>query len=238
MPITFASLPRNPTMERAGFRFGARGTHGSRTIMLRELAELFAAVPPHATRDDYATTIVDQNVLGKATYATRSSSRQRLTEMYGLDPRLAIFRVLRHLWRIDRDGRPLLAMLTALARDPLLRSTASPVLALAPGDELTRSRFASVIRAAVGTRMNDAVLDKVARNAASSWAQAGHLEGRVRKIRRRIDAHARRRRHGSLAGAARRPGGGYPCSIQTGPPCSTPPAAPSFQPRSMPSVSA
>lgn len=186
MPSTFATLRRNSTMERAGFRFGARGTHGSRTIMLRELAELFAGVPPHATRDDYRTAIVDQNVLGKATYATRSSSRQRLTEMYGLDPRLAIFRVLRHLWRIDRGGRPLLAMLTALARDPLLRSTASPVLALATGDELTRSRFASVIRAAVGTRMNDAVLDKVARNAASSWAQAGHLEGRVRKIRRRI----------------------------------------------------
>ena len=34
--------------------------------------------------------------------------------------------------------------------------------------------------------MNDAVLDKVARNAASSWSQAGHLEGRVRKIRRRV----------------------------------------------------
>ncbi|MCY3546732.1 MAG: hypothetical protein OXH49_07610 [Gemmatimonadetes bacterium] len=187
MPSSFATLRRNSTMERAGFRFGARGTHGSRTIMLRELAELFAAVPPQATRDDYKTAIVDQNALGKATYATRSSSRQRLTEMYGLDPRLAIFRVLRHLWRIDRDGRPLLAILTALARDPLLRSTASPVLTLAPGDELTRSRFASVIRAAVGTRMNDAVLDKVARNAASSWAQAGHLEGRVRKIRRRIN---------------------------------------------------
>ena len=187
MPGNFTTLPRTPAMERAGFRFGARGTHGSRTIMLRELAELFATVPPQATRDDYATAIVEENALGKATHSTRSSSRQRLTEMYGLDPTLPLFRVLRHLWHVDRDGRPLLAMLTALARDPLLRSTASPVLALAPGDELTRSRFASVIRAAVGSRMNDAVLDKVARNAASSWAQAGHLEGRVRKIRRRID---------------------------------------------------
>lgn len=186
MPITFATLPHTPAMERAGFRFGARGTHGSRTIMLRELTELFAVVPRRATRNDYKTAIVDENALGKPTYTTRSSSRQRLTEMYGLDPRLAIFRVLRHLWRIDRDSGPMLAMLVALARDPLLRSTASPVLALAPGEELVRSRFASVIRAAVGSRLNDAVLNKVARNAASSWAQAGHLEGRVRKIRRRI----------------------------------------------------
>ena len=188
MQTTFAALPRTAAMKRAGFRFGARGTHGSRTIMCRELTELFAALPTNATRDDYTAAIVDENALGKPTYTTRSASRQRLTEMYGLDPRLALFRVLRHLWRIDPVGRPLLAMLAALARDPLLRSTASPVLALAPGEELVRSRFASVIRAAVGSRLNAAVLDKVARNAASSWAQAGHLEGRVRKMRRRVVA--------------------------------------------------
>ncbi len=186
MPVTFATLSRTPAMERAGFRFGARGTHGSRTIMLRELTEILAALPPDAARDDYATAIVEENALGKRTYATRLSSRQRLNEMYGLDPRLALFRVLRHLWNIDPAGRPLLALLCVLARDPLLRATAHPVLALEPGEELIRSRFATVIRAAVGSRLNDSVLDKVARNAASSWAQAGHLEGRMRKIRRRV----------------------------------------------------
>jgi hypothetical protein len=34
--------------------------------------------------------------------------------------------------------------------------------------------------------LNDAVLEKVARNAASSWSQSGHLEGRVRKVRRMV----------------------------------------------------
>ena len=188
LPPTLAALPPTAAMRRAGFRFGARGTQASRTIMLRELAELFAATPPTARRDDYGTAILDENALGKPTYTTRTASRQRLNEMYGLDPRLALFRVLRRLWDVDPGGRPLLAILAALARDPLLRSTAAPVLALAPGDELVRSRFAAVIRAAVGPRLNDAVLDKVARNAASSWAQSGHLEGRVRKIRRRIES--------------------------------------------------
>lgn len=185
MPATFSTLPRTSAMERAGFRFGARGTHGSRTIMLRELTELFAAVPPEGTRGDHTAAIVDENALGKPTYTTRLASRQRLIEMYSLDPRLSLFRVLRHLWRVDPRGRPLLAMLAALARDPLLRTTAAPILGLATGEELVRSQFAAVIRAAVGSRLNDAVLDKVARNAASSWAQSGHLQGRVRKIRRR-----------------------------------------------------
>ena len=186
MPITFATLPRNSTMERVGFRFGARGTHGSRTIMLRELTELFDALPPGATKDDYKTAIVDENVLGKRTHATRLSSRQRLTEMYGLDPRLVIFRVIRRIWQLAPQGQAQLAILCALARDPLLRATAHSVLVLRPGEELIRSRFAAAIRDSVGNRMNEAVLDKVARNAASSWAQAGHLEGRVRKIRCRI----------------------------------------------------
>ena len=187
MTKIFATLPRTPAMERGGFRFGPRGTHGSRTIMLRELTELFAELPSTATPEDYKTAIVEENVLGKRTYATRLSSRQRLAEMYGLDPRLSLFRVLRHVWPIDPQGQPMLALLSALARDPLLRTTAHPVLTLEPGEELIRSRFAAAIRGSVGSRMNDAVLDKVARNAASSWAQAGHLEGRVRKIRRRVE---------------------------------------------------
>ena len=34
--------------------------------------------------------------------------------------------------------------------------------------------------------MNPSITDKVARNAGSSWTQSGHLEGRVRKIRRLV----------------------------------------------------
>jgi len=168
----------------AGFRFGDKGTHTSRTIMLTELTDLLASVPDDADREDYATAIVDENILGKQTIATRRLTNQRLGEMYGLEPRLSIFRVLRRLWTIDTAGRPLLAMLCALARDPLLRSTSPPVLALPLGAELVRATFLDTLRQVVGTRLNEAVLDKVARNAASSWSQSGHLEGRVRKIRK------------------------------------------------------
>ena len=154
--------------------------------MLAELGDLFHAVPPNGVRADYATAIVDENVLGKATIATRRWTNQRLGELYALDTRRPIFRVLRRLWLVDVPGRPLLAMLCALARDPLLRSTAPAVLGLPVGAELVRSRFAVEIRQVAGARLNEAVLDKVARNAASSWAQAGHLRGRMRKMRTRV----------------------------------------------------
>ena len=188
MSGTFSGLTPTPKLERAGFRFGLRGTHTSRTMMLRELTELFATVAAEATREDYSVAIIEENVLGKRTWATRRSSRQRLSELYGLDPRLPLFRVLRRLWQADPQGRPVVALLCALARDPLLRSTASPVLALTVGEELVRGPFSAVIRDAVGGRLNDAIVDKVARNAGSTWTQSGHLEGRVRKLRRRITA--------------------------------------------------
>jgi hypothetical protein len=93
---------------------------------------------------------------------------------------------LRRFWQDDAAGRPLLALLCALARDPLLRATSEPVLALAVGEELSRQKVTDAVRSAVGGRLNDATLDKVVRNASSSWTQSGHLQGRVRKFRQII----------------------------------------------------
>ena len=172
-----------PTTHRAGFRFGDVGTHTSRTLMLAELSDALAAIPPAAARDDYVRAIVEDNVLGKDTAASRRQTLQRLTELYALDRATPLFRVLRRLWAIDEGGRPRLALLAALARDPLLRATADSVLSLPPGAEVQRSAMVNALRQATGERFNDAILDKIARNAASSWAQAGHLSGRVRKVR-------------------------------------------------------
>jgi len=171
---------------RAGFRFGDKGTHTSRTMMLAELTELLAAAPPDADRVDYVAAIVEDNLLGKQTTSTRRLTSQRLGELYGLDPAVPLFRLLRRLWAVDAVGRPLLALLCALARDPLLRATAPTVLSLPLGAELVRATFLDALREAVGDRLNDAVLDKVARNAASTWSQSGHLHGRVRKLRQRV----------------------------------------------------
>ena len=135
-PLRWATLESRDRQEDAGLRFGDRGTHTSRTMMLRELTELLAVMPRGATQEDYGSAIVDENILGKDTSSNRRYTRQRLSELYGLDPSLPMFRVLLRLWNLDEDGRPLLALLCALARDPLLRATAVAVLPMTPGQEL------------------------------------------------------------------------------------------------------
>jgi hypothetical protein len=59
---------------------------------------------------------------------------------------------------------------------------------MTPGDELGRQSMTDAIRAAVDDRLNESTLDKVVRNAASSWTQSGHLDGRSRKFRKRVSA--------------------------------------------------
>lgn len=186
--IVSISLIENPTeAEAAGFRFGARGTHTSRTMMLEELRLLLGATSPDSRRSDYATAIIEGNCLSKSTGATRRLTNQRLGELYGLDPVVPLFRVLRRLWDIEADGRPLLALLAAIARDPLLAATCPAIIFLSANAELQRDAMKSALRAVVGSRLNDSTLEKVCRNAASTWAQSGHLEGRTFKKRRIVE---------------------------------------------------
>lgn len=172
--------------ERIGFRLGDKGTHTSRTIMLDELSVLLRVASSWAKRAEYRTLIIEDNCLGKRTAATRKLSDQRLSELYALDPGVLLFRIMRQLWQADVGGRPLLALLLAMARDPLLRITAPPILRLRPGEELGRQAMTDALNRGTGSRFNDAVLDKIVRNTASSWTQSGHLEGRSRKTRRLV----------------------------------------------------
>ena len=171
-----------------GFRSGERGTHTSRTIMLDEITQLLAAVPGAASRENYADAVTAGNCLGKKTAANRRISLQHLKELYGLEPRAILFRVFRDLWPRHESSRPLLALLLALARDPLLRAAAAAVLRTPCGHELSRQPMKDALAEATGDRLNQDTLDKAVRNAASSWTQSGHLKGRGRKSRQRVRA--------------------------------------------------
>ncbi len=156
--------------------------------MLDEIAEVLRAVPVEAKPAAYADAIIDDNCLRKETVATRRLTLQRLRELYALDPSVPLFRILRRLWDVDEPGRPLLALLVSLARDPMLLATAETVINLPEGAEFQRNAMRGALAAAVKDRLNESTLNKVVRNAASSWSQAGHLEGRTFKFRRLVRA--------------------------------------------------
>jgi hypothetical protein len=151
--------------------------------MLDELRLLLRTCIPTSSRGEYRAAIIEHNCVGKRTAVTRRLTDQRLGELYALDPTVLIFRSMRQLWQVEERGQPLLALLLAMARDPLLRITAPPIIRLHPGEELGRQQIMDALARSTGNRFNEATLDKILRNAAASWTQSGHLRGRGRKTR-------------------------------------------------------
>jgi len=173
----------NGYREKLGFREGDRGTHTSRTIMLAELNLLFSDLPATATREEYRDAVISRNILGKKTSSTRKLSFQRMSELYALNPDVPIYRYFRFLWSLDEPGRPLIAFLVASARDPLLKKTTKAVLGAAIGDRVTKEALETELAETLSNRLNPSIINKVARNARSSWTQAGYLSGRRVKVR-------------------------------------------------------
>lgn len=175
-------------LERFGFRFGDKGTHSSRTIMFHDLQSLLVVISVDSAKVDYDRAVLEDNCLGKQTLSTRKLSLQRLAELYALDLAVPLFRIMRNLWDVNPESQPQLTLLTALARDPLLRLTVTPVVTTPAGKEFSRQSMTDALETGTSSRFNDATLDKIVRNCSSSWTQSGHLEGRARKFRRLIRA--------------------------------------------------
>ena len=166
-----------------GFRNGATSVHTSRTMMLRELRLLLAHVSADAPASKYLDAIVDDNVLGKPTRSSRQRTAQRLIELYALDPSCTLFRLLRYFWAADTASQPMLAFLVACARDPLLRASTPFVLSIPHGHTVTPATIAEHLHAEYPSRFRPSTLIATAQRLASSWAQAGYLQGKQTKRR-------------------------------------------------------
>lgn len=184
-----AENKQNKKLERFGFSYERGGVHTARTMMLAELRALLAFMDvADAARSDYLDAIQTSNCLGKRSGKTRTLTFRHLADLYALDPSFLLFRALQFFWQRDVDGQPLLAALCAFSRDPLLRVTALFVLGFQEGATVTREAMEEFIDAQEPGRFSKATLKSTAQNINSSWTQAGHLAGRVRKVRARAAA--------------------------------------------------
>lgn len=171
---------------RYGFVTSPMGTHTSKTMMLTELSRLLAASTPAMDYSDLRHLVVDDNITLKETVRTRKHTFNRLAQLYALRPERIVYRALRDLWDLNQTEQPVIAILCALARDPLLRATAPIVLTAAEGDSVTPQMLEAAIESVFPGRYSSSVRASTGRNTISSWAQSGHLSGRLKKTRVRL----------------------------------------------------
>ncbi len=183
-----------------GFRCTPGGVHLSKTMMLSDLTSLLETAPG-STADAVEQSIVRDNLLGKPTGSARRLALARLNALYGiLTPRPIQFAALR-LWPRNVAGRPMLALLCALAREPLLRQSAGPVLEAPPGASVRWPDLATAILTEHPDRYSPKMLKSLAQNCVSSWTQSGHLQGRVNKRRRLADPSPEAAAYAALLGS-------------------------------------
>lgn len=176
------SLGADPIrLNKGGLKISGGGVHQSKTIMLAELATFLRSYGDvsASARD----LIIEQNILGKPTLSARQIALARLQGLYAVYRPVPVASAMFGLWDRDTEGRPMLALLAALARDPLLRDSASAVLPSAQGAQVRWPIIAASFAAQYPERFSPKMLKSLSQNCASSWTQSGHLNGALRKIR-------------------------------------------------------
>ena len=134
--------------------------------MSGDLLNVLDSATPDTTNIGHA--IIHDNLLGKPTASGRQIAFQRLKELYGVDPTNQLFRVLLKLYRMDRDAVAQLALLAALARDPLLRATAVTYLTLRTRDSGFGSGLSDTQGSVIPSRRAAASISEASMNSLSS----------------------------------------------------------------------
>ncbi len=153
--------------------------------MFAELSTLLSVCSPQFQLEQYRHAVVEENVLGKVSLASRKETFARLRALYILSPDHLIFRVLLDLWYSENSGKPMLAVLSSVTRDYTLRATMDLILDSAVGVGITPDMLSNSVQTAFPGRYTRNTLASIGRNTASTWRQSGHLEGRAQKNRSR-----------------------------------------------------
>lgn len=175
-------------MERLGFAFNPGGVHLARTMMVGDLAQLLDASPSSSTSNEFAAAVETQNVLGKRSAESRKLAFRHLSKLYGLDLSVPLYRAFRFLLDRETEGRPLLCLLLAYARDAMLRSSAPFICGLEENEPFHRTELESFVDDLQPGRFSKATLKSTAQNLAGTWTQSGHRVGKVKKTRRFVTA--------------------------------------------------
>jgi hypothetical protein len=129
-----------------------------------------------------------QNVTGKKSNSGVEKTANYLKRLYGFDKDYQPFIAFKYFFKIaEGHEKPLIAFLYAINQDDLLAESIEVLQQVKPGEKATIERFEEVIEKYHPNQYSANTRRSMAQNIASSWKQAGFIEGKVKNIR--IEPH-------------------------------------------------
>jgi hypothetical protein len=154
--------------------------HTSRTIMFAELEKVMAFSFENGNYKESLT----QNITGKKSNSGVIKTSNYLRQLYGFDINYPLFKAFTFLWNLcDESEKPLITFLYAINHDDLLAESLEVLQRVNLGDKAKIEYFEEVIEKFHPNQYSANTLRSLAQNIASSWKQAGFIEGKVRNIR-------------------------------------------------------
>jgi len=157
-----------------------RTIHTSRTIMYAELEKVMA----HSLESLNFVEALSQNITGKKSNSGVEKTARYLKQLYCFDAQYPPFAALKYFWQIaDSHERQLIAFVYSINHDYLLAESIQVLQSVKPGEKATIELFEEVLENLHPNQYSVNTLKSLSQNIASSWKQAGFIEGKVRNIR-------------------------------------------------------
>ena len=162
--------------------------HTSRTIMFSELSKVMNFA---IDNNDYITPF-NNNVIGKKSSSGTIKTTRYLKQLYGFDLSDPIFRAFEYFWRVSEENeKRLLSIIYSISKDELLAESVDIIRETIIGEKAAIETFETNIENYNPNRFSPNTRKSMAQNIASSWKQAGFIEGKVKNIRSQPDINYR-----------------------------------------------
>jgi len=154
--------------------------HTSRTMMFAELSQ----VMNHGVEGGDFNEILNSNVSNKLSNTNLIKTNQYLKQLYGFNNEDLLFRCFKHYWTlVDNKKKNIITLLFALSNDFLLKESIDIVINTKVGEKVAIEKFDENIEKYHQGKYSDNTRRSAAQNVASSWKQAGYIQGKVKNIR-------------------------------------------------------
>ena len=124
------------------------------------------------------------NVFGKKSSDGVKQTKGYLKRLYGFDSQYPPFAAFMYFWKMSEPNeKPLIAFLYAVNQDNLLAESVQVLQNVKLGTKVAVEHFEEIVEKYHPNQYAANTLRSTAQNLASSWKQAGFIEGKVKNIR-------------------------------------------------------